>query len=128
LAEGRFGIKRYLRVVLLVLAALVVAFVVTWVSVPSGSSDDVPPPASLFIRGIGTEIHECLKQEPLGGGRFRVRGEQVTVCEEFGPKVVGVRLGSSDLHDLKTRIAVIFGSAAAAVVLVGVAVGAPWRD
>ena len=112
---------------LLGLAALVVAFAVTWVTVPSASSE-VPPPASLFIEGLGDEERECLRRS-LVPGAFTGPDRQtpLTRCRQYG-EVVGVQLEEEDIEVLKNRILVVFGSAAAVVVLLGLAFGAGRRS
>jgi hypothetical protein len=110
-------VNRALQLTLLGLVAVIVAFAVTWVSIPSGTSSDVPLPASLFIFGIGDATYECL---------YRIAG--ATACAQRGDDVIARKLAPSDVSDLKERTVVIFGSAAAVIVLLGLAFGAARRD
>jgi hypothetical protein len=134
--------NRALRITLLALAALVVLFVVTRVSVPSDTSSDVPPPASLFMAGLGSPVHGCdeygTRAEQIArenaqnpGGSYSVlmpgADPKERACLIANTSVVGATLGSEDLDALRTRIGVIFGGAAAVVILVGIAFGAARR-
>lgn len=85
---------------LLFLAVLIVAFAATWLTLPGAPGKKVSPPASLFARGITQR----------GGylGFYR-------------------RMHSARLHEVKQRIVVVYGGAAAVVILVGLAFGAAHR-
>ena len=96
---------------LLALAVIVVAFAVTWLSVPTSRTAKVPPPASFFLHGIA----HCVK----------TRYGACTKVSEGGGQARGYQHG---LNDLKSRIAVVYGSAAAVVILAGLAFGAARRS
>ena len=55
-----------------------------------------------------------------GGVHGDGQANATTRCRQFG-EVVGVRLEEEDIEALKNRILVIFGSAAAVIVLLGLA-------
>ena len=92
-----------LAVTLIVLALLVAAFTVTWLTIPAAVpgttfaySFDISPPARWFVGGL---------EEP--------------------------EAGHVELRELKERIVIVFGAAAVVVILLGVAFGAvrrPRRD
>lgn len=106
--------NRALRLTLLALALVVVLFAVTWTSIPSSTSDrTVPASASWFMRGLGGPKYGCLRYE---FGR----------CQRSGDIVVGTIAGD-DADDLRNRVFIIFGAAAVAVLLVGLAFGAGRR-
>jgi hypothetical protein len=95
-------VNRTRLLTLLVLVLVVIGFVVTWISVPSSPSDHIALPASLFLPGIG---HTRKHSHPSGP----------------------VHVGQHGLDHLKRRIAVVYGSAAAVVVVAGLALGAARR-
>lgn len=100
---------------LLALAALVIAFVATWVTVPSDRYAAVDPPASLFKRGLtGADDQLCINFE----GKY-----PNLKCLRYVPTGVFV-----NTRKLEQRIRYVFGGAAAAVVLVGLAFGAGRRS
>ncbi len=103
--------NRSLQITLLALAALVVAFVATWLTMPQRAGS-VDYPARLFGRGVThTTYGRCI----------RYAGQRT--CQQFevtGRNVIGRR----DVSTLERRVKVIFGGAAAVIVLVGVAFGA----
>lgn len=111
-------ISRPARLTLLALAALIVAFVATWLTIPAGGYESknlttgrwetaqVAYPAKLLRFGLRSRDRSC---EP---------GTSSNPCA-----VQTVRL-RTDLDALRSRVLVVFGGAAAAVVLVGVALGA----
>jgi hypothetical protein len=90
------------RVALVLLALIVAAFVATWLSIPAPE----PGHAWAYSRNISPPAHWFL-------GGLETRGEA-------GIKHVF-------LHDLRERIAVVYGGAAVVLVLVGLAVGAGRR-
>ncbi len=101
------------RFTALALAMIVVAFVATWVTVPADAFDDhVSPPASLFLAGLGTR--STCERYSLTISR---------TCLERADHTI-VDLSTTDLKALKQRIVVVYASAAAVVLLVGVAFGA----
>ena len=109
-----------LRLMLIGLALVVVLFAVTWTSIPSGATDEVAPPASLFIRGLGDKTFGCLSY----GTSFN-SGQRV--CTARGDVLVGRALTDDDVDALKTRVFVLYGSIAAVIVLLGLAFGAGRR-
>lgn len=102
--------NRALRFTLLGLAVVVVLFAVTWVTVPSPElgGATVSPPASVLATGLG--FQSCDRN---------VRRRCVHRTE--------TRLYSDDIDSLKTRIVVVYGSAAVVIVLIGLALGAGRR-
>jgi hypothetical protein len=92
---------------LLALAVIVIAFAVTWLSIPTTRAAKVPLPASLLLPGIThclrSSDNECTSVSNGGQGYNR------------------------HLHDLKQRTVVVYGSLAAVVILVGLAFGAGRR-
>lgn len=112
--------NRALRFTLLGLAVVVVMFAVTWFSIPSGPFEDVSPPASLFLPGVGSRCATGARSLPV-----RVRPPN---DERPGACASGVVLDQSDLDALKMRIVVFYGSVAVVIVLVGLAFGAGRRS
>jgi hypothetical protein len=111
-------IGRPARLTLLVVAALVVVFVATWLAVPAGRYES---------KNLTTGRWETEQVEfPARLVRFGLRGRERS-CERVTPSnpcaVRTVRL-RTDLDALRSRVLVLFGSAVAVVVLVGVAFGA----
>jgi len=112
-------INRPARLTLLVLAALIVLFVATWLTIPAGryetrnlttgrwETEQVAYPAKLLRPGLRSRDSAC--RPPT------------TDSECAGQETVRLR---TDLDALRTRAFIVFGGAAAAVVLVGVAFGA----
>lgn len=111
-------IGRPARLTLLALAALIVAFVVTWLAIPAGAYESknlttgrwetaqVAYPATLLRFGLRSRDRSC------------ERGTSSNPCA-----VQTVRL-RTDLDALRSRVLIVFGAAAAVVVLVGLAFGA----
>jgi hypothetical protein len=105
-------VNRALRFTLLGLAVVVVLFAVTWLSLPGSDERDVGVPASLFIHGLTYES-AITPTRGYGGATSYARAR-------YFPAV--------RLDELKTRVAVFYGSAAAVIVLVGLAFGAGRRS
>ena len=107
------------RLTLLALAALLIVFVATWLTIPSGPYESknlttgrwetaqVQYPARLLRSGLRSRVATCASRTPTN------------------PCVgaVTVRL-QTDLDALRSRALVVFGALAAVIVLVGVAFGA----
>ena len=103
---------------LLALVVLVVAFAATWLTLPVDAlDDDASPPASFFLVGLGSR-ETCLRYgEGIPGNR---------ACLERS-RQAGVDLNQNDLEALRARVTVVYASAAAVVVLLGLAFGAGRR-
>lgn len=86
------------RVVLILLAALAIAFAVTWSTLPTSTFQSVGPPASWFAAGLD---------------RYGSAGP--------GPRYVNA-------HQLERRVYAFYGGLAAATVLLGLAFGAGRRS
>ena len=113
--------NRALRFTLLGLTVVVVLFAVTRLSIPARGSAHVPFPASLFLPGLGVEVLSCAKYYT-----HLVDGTHLqTDCTQT--KVTGRRLPRQDVSELKSRIAIFYGSIATVIVLVGLAFGAGRR-
>src|SRR5262245_5297212 len=112
--------NRALRFTLLGLAVVVVLFAVTWITLPSSTSDDVTPPASIFARGLTKPKYGCLAYGvDQYGGQY---------CSDVGTIRVGTSLKDDAAADaVRNRILVFYGSLAAVIVLVGLAFGAGRR-
>lgn len=105
---------------LLVLAALVIAFAATLVTLPQSSSAKVKKPASLFAVGglAGTAYEQtCVRWQPKPGTDYKE-------CAEYGPRPSGNLVDEEALRD---RVFALYGGAAAVIVLVGLAFGAGRR-
>jgi uncharacterized ion transporter superfamily protein YfcC len=112
-------INRPASLTLLALAALVIAFLATWLTIPAGryesknlttgrwETSQVAYPAKLLRSGLRSRETSCASSTPTNP------------CA--GAQTVRLR---TDLHALRSRVVVVFGGVAAAVVLVGVALGA----
>jgi hypothetical protein len=102
---------RALRVTLVLLALLVVAFLATWVTMPANDTEGtVRPPASLFLYGVtSTREGLCLSYGPVVGGA------QPCLRHETFKRV--------DADALRQRVIVSFAAAAAVIVLLGLAFG-----
>ena len=117
--------NRALRFTLLGLAAVVVLFAVTWFSLPGSACDNVSPPASLFMPGLdytrgGTGTVTTYGGSKNGYGAHHITTQVITPGRPHESCV--------HLHALKSRIVVFYGSAAAVIVLVGLAFGAGRRS
>lgn len=108
------GMNRPRRAVLILLALLVVAFAVTWLSLPGGNTDvrNLDPPAAWFAHGLGKRTTAGGTNVPGTGGLMKTP----VVAFTYVP-----------LDDLKQRIVVVYASAAAVVILLGLAFGAGRR-
>lgn len=107
--------SRAAQVTLLTLAALVIAFVATWLTMPAEPDAKVNPPASLFIPGITRQFYYCIEFDGSGGPNQD--------CVRFAPRGSNV-----DIDRLEQRVRFGFGGAAVVVVLVGLAFGAARRN
>lgn len=99
---------------LLALAALVVTFVATWVTMPSRSEERVARPASFFATGIADYVPAAptfTATDPGGNEQIIANPAHHTV----------------DVEALERRVVAIFGGAAAVIALVGIAFGAGRR-
>ncbi len=109
-------VNRARRVTLLVLALLVVGFVVTWLSIPNKDRRvgtlSIGYPARVFAAGMLTST--CVE--------FRLMPRDVCRRRENN------MIRRSDIPALERRVIVLFGGAAAVVVLVGIAFGAARRE
>ena len=112
---------------LLGLAVIVVAFATTWLTIPTGHSESVSAPASFFIGHLGST--KCLEYSTSGaagdspGSAFSQVARIVPFpsCLRYARRSEGVTLDRADLATLRTRVKVIYGSTAAVVLLVGLA-------
>lgn len=112
--------NRAARAMFLVLAALVVAFAATWVTLPQSSLAKVKPPASLFaVGGLAerTYTETCIRWRPKPGADFNE-------CAEYGERPSGHLV---DKDALRRRVLGVYGGGAAVVVLVGLGLGAGRR-
>lgn len=107
------------------LALIVIVFATTWLTVPADAdAHDIAPPASLFLVGLGTRDYACERYSPIARSEG---GRAVFTCLERTDHVV-VDLSPQELNALKTRIGVIYGSAAVVLILLGLAFGAARRS
>lgn len=107
--------NRARRLTLLLLAVLVVAFAATWLTLPN-TGGRVGYPARAFAVGLLVESTEgsCIGGGCTPGSRVRSTG-----------RIDAIR--RSEIPTLERRVKVIFGAAAAVVVLAGLALGAGRR-
>lgn len=112
------ALNRARSIVLLALAVVVVVFVATWVTIPSGQEEvhnlttgewtsRVPYPAKLFR--VGLRERDSPVPHPVGGPT------------RTSPLYVRLVV---DLDALRSRVLVFYGGLAAVIVLVGAAFGA----
>jgi hypothetical protein len=108
---------------LLALAAVIVAFVATWLTIPAGQyethslttgtwTNRLPFPAALFRTGIRERDERCItggRLDPLDPFR----------ATKSCPRAGTIVLLQTDLHALKQRVLVFYGGLAAVVILVG---------
>jgi hypothetical protein len=112
-------INRPARVTLLALAALIIVFMATWLTIPSGQYESknlttgrwetgqVEYPAKLLRSGLRSREASCA---------FRTADNPCA-----GARTVRLR---TDLDALRSRVVVVFASLAAVIVLAGVSFGA----
>ena len=135
---------------LLGLAVIVVAFAVTWLSLPSRNEGSTGyysyqhrfTPGSLSFTGYGYDTtlwtyHPATKKVAMPASWFAAGLTHSS--ERFDGRTTGSARGrvtvtvssipaSVELHALKQRIVIVFASAAAVVLLVGLAFGAARRS
>jgi hypothetical protein len=118
-------VTRARQVVLIALAIIVVAFVVTWLSIPSRGGDSVGLPALLFAHGLTHK--DCVSRRPASSLGVLVAWHEAPPPIACPRLVDKHRIDARGIDALKERIAIFFGGAAAVVILVGLAFGAASR-
>lgn len=114
------------QMVLLSLAALVAAFAATWLTLPSKAGQQIDPPASLFSQGLSRKPCVRVIEKEASSTSFTVTWREAParrlVCVQYSRVTV-----VTDVRALRSRVLVVFASAGAIVLLVGIAFGAGKR-
>lgn len=125
--DGSDDMNRAVLFTCIGLIAVVVAFVAAWISLPSDSSRRVSPPASLFARGLASSTYYAPTRPTPRCQDSGCRGEPPGLPQPSGPLLPGTPAHTEynvNLPQLKQRIEVFFGGAAAVVLLLGIGLGA----